>query len=125
MSYATDKFIGDAAKEVGVNSHTIRYWCNEFPQIAPDRGRGNRRVFTELDIKMLKEVKNLLYNKGYKVGGLKKLLRSDNELLLRRVTYNNDQEHKVNTDRSHNNDIVMQLNTIVADIARCLDNVKD
>ena len=42
--------IGLASKEVGLDSHVLRFWEKEFPQIKPDIGKGGRRYYFNKDI---------------------------------------------------------------------------
>lgn len=65
--------IGDVAKIIGVESHTVRFWSTEMSErIRPTIGKGGRRYYTDSDVKFLGEIKDLIYNKGYTIGMLKK-----------------------------------------------------
>lgn len=66
--------IGEAAKEVGVDAHVIRFWQIHFPEIAPEIGRGKRRYYYDSQIARLNEIKHYLYSEGYTISGLKKFL---------------------------------------------------
>ena len=70
------KSIGEVAKEIGVNAHTLRFWEKEFKQIKPKLLSGNRRYYLEKDINLLKLIYELLKNQGYTIAGAKKLLNS-------------------------------------------------
>lgn len=70
--------IGDAAREVDVQEHVIRFWETQFKDyIKPTIGVGNRRYFYDKDIKVLKTIKYYLYEKGYTIKGLSKLLEKE------------------------------------------------
>jgi DNA-binding transcriptional MerR regulator len=81
--------IGDAAKELKVEPHVIRFWEDHFPQIKPDIGPGKRRYYYNKQLKVLKKIKKFLYEDGYTVAGLQKLL-------VRRKQ-DNHQEEDLNT----------------------------
>ena len=49
--------IGLASKELGVDTHTLRFWEKEFPQIKPDIGKGGRRYYFDKDIQNIEKIK--------------------------------------------------------------------
>lgn len=65
--------IGQTAKIIQVESHTIRFWVNELNQhIQPIIGKGNRRYFNEHHLSILKNICNLINTQGYTIGIIKK-----------------------------------------------------
>ena len=68
------KTISQAAKEIGVAQHVLRFWEQEFPSINPLK-RNGRRLYSTEDIVLLKRVRELLYNKRYTIEGVKKELK--------------------------------------------------
>ena len=58
------------------NTHTIRYWENEFKQIKPII-INKRRHYDEKNIDLLKKIKFLLKDKGMTISGVKKQLNKD------------------------------------------------
>jgi|TARA_B110000014_G_C19582281_1_gene309582 DNA-binding transcriptional MerR regulator len=76
------KTIGEVAKEIGLidkktgslKTHTLRYWESEFRQIKPTIKAGNRRYYSEKDLKIIKKIQTLLKEKGLTIKGVKKLL---------------------------------------------------
>ena len=84
------KSIGEVAKILDLvnkkkntlNTHTIRFWENEFKQIKPKILNGNRRYYNNATIEILKKVKYLLKNQGMTIKGVKKVLNSNNPLKL-------------------------------------------
>lgn len=69
------KSIGEVAKELKVETHVIRFWEEHFPQIRPEIGVGKRRYYYNKQLKILKRIKRFLYEEGYTVAGLQKLLK--------------------------------------------------
>ena len=76
------KTIGEAAKILNLvdaktgdlQTHTIRYWETQFKQIKPTIKAGNRRYYSNKDIKILTYIKFLLKERGLTINGVKKLL---------------------------------------------------
>lgn len=66
--------IGEVAKELKVKPHIIRFWEENFPQIKPEIGSGNRRYYYNKQLKILKRIKKFLQEEGYTIAGLQKLL---------------------------------------------------
>lgn len=87
--------IGEAATELGLPEHVIRFWESQFGEyIKPTRGNGKRRYFYDKDIKILSVIREYLYEKGYTIAGLKKLMEQE-------TIFTVEQEKK----RPANNDI--------------------
>lgn len=74
--------ISEAADEIGVPQHVLRFWETKFSFIRPMKRAGGRRFYRPQDILVLKGVKSLLYGQGYKIEGVQKLHRDQG---LRRV----------------------------------------
>jgi len=66
--------IGEVAHELKVKSHVIRFWEDNFSQIKPEIGAGGRRYYYNKQLKILRRIKKFLYEEGYTIAGLKKLL---------------------------------------------------
>jgi DNA-binding transcriptional MerR regulator len=67
--------ISEAADEIGVPQHVLRFWETKFSFIRPMKRAGGRRFYRPQDIVVLKGVKTLLYGQGYKIEGVQKLHR--------------------------------------------------
>lgn len=66
--------IGEVAKILKVPTHVIRFWEENFPQIKPEIGSGKRRYYYNKQLKVLRRIKKFLYEEGYTIAGLQKLL---------------------------------------------------
>lgn len=66
--------IGEVAKDLKIKTHVIRFWEENFPQIKPEIGAGDRRYYYNKQLKILRRIKKFLYEEGYTIAGLKKLL---------------------------------------------------
>ena len=61
--------IGEVGELCAVKPHVLRYWEAEFPQLKPVKRRGNRRYYQRQDVILIREIKKLLYEQGYTIGG--------------------------------------------------------
>ncbi|WP_097460675.1 MerR family transcriptional regulator [Mangrovitalea sediminis] len=68
--------IGEVADLCSVKAHVLRYWEQEFPQLSPVKRRGNRRYYQRGDVLMIRQIRSLLYDQGYTIGGAKQKLSS-------------------------------------------------
>lgn len=67
-----DKFffsIGEVSQLCDLKPHVLRYWEQEFPQLAPSKRRGNRRYYQRDDVLTIREIRSLLYEQGYTIEG--------------------------------------------------------
>jgi DNA-binding transcriptional MerR regulator len=69
--------IGEVSDLCAVKPHVLRYWEQEFPQLKPVKRRGNRRYYQRHDVLMIREIRALLYEQGYTIGGARIHLSSD------------------------------------------------
>lgn len=70
--------IGEVSELCGVKPHVLRYWEQEFTQLTPVKRRGNRRYYQRHDVLMIRQIRALLYEQGYTIGGARAHLLSDN-----------------------------------------------
>ena len=61
--------IGEVSELCGVKPHVLRYWEQEFPQLKPVKRRGNRRYYQRQDVLIIRQIRNLLYDQGFTIGG--------------------------------------------------------
>lgn len=54
--------------------HILRFWEDSFPQLNPLKRKGGRRLYSENDINLLRRIKELLYDEGYSIKGVKSYL---------------------------------------------------
>ena len=67
--------INELSKRLSVPAHTLRYWEKSFPgQIKPTTGAGGRRYYRDADVDIITRIKGLLYDEGYTIAGVKKML---------------------------------------------------
>ena len=69
--------ISEAAEELGVPQHVLRFWETRFTQIKPMKRAGGRRYYRPSDVELLKGICGLLYKEGYTIRGVQKILKED------------------------------------------------
>lgn len=67
--------ISEAATEIGVAQHVLRFWETRFSFIRPMKRAGGRRFYRPQDILILRGVQRLLHEEGYTIAGVQKLYR--------------------------------------------------
>jgi DNA-binding transcriptional MerR regulator len=65
--------ISEAAEELGVPQHVLRFWETKFSFIRPMKRAGGRRFYRRQDIDVLRGVRRLLHDEGYTIKGVQKL----------------------------------------------------
>jgi DNA-binding transcriptional MerR regulator len=71
--------IGEVSDLCQVKPHVLRYWEQEFPQLHPIKRRGNRRYYQREDVMVIRQIRELLYDKGFTIGGARQQLEADGE----------------------------------------------
>lgn len=66
--------IGEMAKQLGVKTHILRYWEEQFPTLNPLKRAGGRRHYRPDDVAMLETIHRLLNDEGYTIKGARKYL---------------------------------------------------
>lgn len=71
--------IGEVSRLIDVPEHTIRYWEEEFRQVKPEKTRSGQRLYRRRDIELLAQIKQLLWEKKFKIAGARLHLRKETE----------------------------------------------
>lgn len=104
--------ISEVSKELNLPSHVLRFWETKFSQIKPLKRSGNRRYYRPQDIEVLKSIRKYLYDDGYTIKGLQKLVRAQSGVLLNTKTLKeSDTTDHQNTTTKHE-DIAIISNTV-------------
>ena len=61
--------IGEVGELCAVKPHVLRYWEQEFPTLNPVKRRGNRRYYQREDVVLIRQIRSLLYEHGFTIGG--------------------------------------------------------
>ena len=77
MEKSIDAFrtISEAAEELDVPQHVLRFWETRFSQIRPMKRGGGRRYYRPEDMDLLRTIRSLLYGEGYTIRGVQRLLK--------------------------------------------------
>ncbi|MEE2654465.1 MAG: MerR family transcriptional regulator [Pseudomonadota bacterium] len=67
--------ISEVAAELNLPTHVLRFWETKFVQIKPMKRGGGRRYYRPEDILILRQIRELLYDDGYTIKGVQKLIR--------------------------------------------------
>ena len=71
--------IGEVSELCAVKPHVLRYWEQEFPQLKPVKRRGNRRYYQRDDVLTIRQIRALLYDQGYTIGGARQQMQSEED----------------------------------------------
>jgi DNA-binding transcriptional MerR regulator len=74
-SPAAFRTTGEVAEELDLPTHVLRFWESKFPQIRPLKRGGGRRYYRPEDVELLRWIRQCLYQQGYTIRGVQKLLR--------------------------------------------------
>ena len=79
MDKSPDAFrtISEVADELDLPQHVLRFWETRFNQIKPMKRGGGRRYYRPEDVDLLKGIRHLLYDQGYTIKGVQKLLKQN------------------------------------------------
>jgi len=66
--------IGEVSELCSVKPHVLRYWEQEFPQLQPVKRRGNRRYYQRHDVIIIRQIRSLMYEEGFTIGGARQRL---------------------------------------------------
>jgi DNA-binding transcriptional MerR regulator len=77
MEKSPDAFrtISEAADELDLPQHVLRFWETRFSTIKPLKRGGGRRYYRPEDVLLLKGIRHLLYDQGFTIKGVQKILK--------------------------------------------------
>ena len=96
--------IGEVSDLCAVKPHVLRYWEQEFPQLKPVKRRGNRRYYQRQDVLIIRQIRSLLYDDGFTIGGARQKLTGED----------------AKTDVSQSQQIIRQLRTELEEVLKVL-----
>lgn len=71
--------IGEVSELCGVRPHVLRYWEQEFPELTPAKRTGNRRYYQRQDVLVIRQIRGLLYEEGYTIGGARLRIETEKQ----------------------------------------------
>jgi len=96
--------IGEVSDLCGVKPHVLRYWEQEFTQLKPVKRRGNRRYYQRHDVILIRQIRSLLYDQGFTIGGARQQLTGET----------------AKEDTSQSNQLIKQIRNELEDILQTL-----
>ena len=108
--------IREVAEVIDVPQHVLRFWESKFRQVDPLKRGGGRRYYRPDDVILIKKIKQLLYDDGYTIKGVQKLL---NESKNKNVVVNKSTlktVSKTDTDSSESSEDRDQLIELLKDL---------
>ena len=84
MEKSPDAFrtISEVAEDLDLPQHVLRFWETRFTQIKPMKRGGGRRYYRPQDVELIKGIRHMLYDQGYTIKGVQKLLRDNGNQFL-------------------------------------------
>lgn len=67
--------ISEVSEGLGIPQHVLRFWEVQFSQVRPVKRGGGRRYYRPEDVVLLERIRSCLYDDGYTIRGVQKLLR--------------------------------------------------
>jgi DNA-binding transcriptional MerR regulator len=67
--------ISEAAEELDLPQHVLRFWETRFSNIKPLKRGGGRRYYRPEDVLLLKGIRHLLYDQGFTIKGVQRILK--------------------------------------------------
>ena len=115
------KSIGEVAKDLNLinhktgklNTHTIRFWEKEFKQIKPKIFAGKRRYYDQKSIKIIKNIRYLLKEKGLTINGVKKFLINESSFNLDETS-----NRSINTSKNNLKTKLEKISNLVKEIKK-------
>jgi Predicted transcriptional regulators len=98
--------ISEVSKDLSLPQHVLRFWETKFAQIKPIKRGGGRRYYRPEDVKLLKGIKNLLYNDGYTIRGVQKVIKQNG---TKNILLKNDVNNLFTETEKNNNEHQDQL----------------
>ena len=85
MEKSVDAFrtISEVADELALPQHVLRFWETRFPQVKPLKRAGGRRYYRPADIVLLRTIRQLLYEEGFTIKGVQKLIKEQGTRAVR------------------------------------------
>ena len=94
--------ISEVSKDLSLPQHVLRFWETKFAQIKPIKRGGGRRYYRPEDVKLLQGIKSLLYNDGYTIRGVQKVIKENGTRQLLDINQKNKtfSENEINNNDS-------------------------
>jgi len=68
--------IGDVSEMTDLKQYVLRYWETEFSILNPEKNKAGNRRYKKEDIKVVRNIKELLYDKKFTIRGAQQYLQN-------------------------------------------------
>lgn len=68
--------IGEVSKALGIKSHILRYWEEQFPMLEPLKRSGGRRYYRSEDVALIEQINQLVNGEGYTLKGARQVMEN-------------------------------------------------
>ncbi|MBP7669000.1 MAG: MerR family transcriptional regulator [Candidatus Eisenbacteria bacterium] len=69
--------IREVSEAMGVKAHVLRYWETQFSMLRPRKNRAGVRMYRPKDLDVLREIRHLLYDRGFTIAGARRKLLTE------------------------------------------------
>ena len=89
--------IGDVSEMTGLKQYVLRFWETEFSILKPGKNKAGNRIYKDKDIKVIRHIKTLLYDKKYTIKGAKQYMldhysNENNDPKVLKISSGNDEK---------------------------------
>ena len=102
--------ISEVSKDLAIPQHVLRFWETKFIQIKPIKRGGGRRYYRPEDVEILKGIKNLLYNDGYTIRGVQKVIKENGTRKILLKSSKVETKSFTESENQHNDDLLSSSN---------------
>ena len=118
--------IREVAEIIDVPQHVLRFRESKFRQVNPLKRGGGRRYYRPDDVILIKRIKKLLYDDGYTIKGVQKLLnesKNKNDLLVKKSSIKTVSDTKISNtesgvDKEKLKEVLQELHQVLLQIVQ-------
>ena len=124
--------IGQIALDLKLPQHVLRFWESRFKQLKPLKLSGNRRYYREIDVELIRYIKNLLHEDCVSIKGVQKIFRNQsinqilknkNPILKKKNVLSNDKNFKKENFDNSNKEHKEILKEILIDLKKIKNSI--
>lgn len=82
--------ITEVSKMTGIKAYVLRYWETEFDELSPRKYKGNRRMYSQKDIDVVKTINMLLHKRKYTIKGARQVLKNKKQVKQLKLQFNKE-----------------------------------
>ena len=102
--------IREVSEMTELKPYVLRYWESEFPTLKPSKNKAGNRTYKQRDIKVILDIKKLLYDKKFTIKGAVRELKNKSIERINDRTLSNTQVSALNEIKNELKNILNLLN---------------